>query len=102
MKKGIIVIVVFLVLIFGIGIMLNSGIEKPLDEVLLQYGDSFDSISSLSLSNDGEDKNLQESYSVVFYIDPYCESCIKSFSVAERMYEILKDEQIRINILWRQ
>ncbi|PWJ49769.1 thioredoxin family protein [Faecalicatena contorta] len=99
MKKKIIFGLMLCVL--GIGAVILKVKEKPDNEVFLQYGDSFSSVSCVALNNEKEKKNSAQKYKIVFYIDPYCESCIKSFTVAERMSSILS-EDISVNILWRQ
>ena len=49
-----------------------------------------------------QEEALDNKYKVFLYIDASCESCIKSFSVVERMYTLLKEEKIAVNIIWRQ
>ncbi len=107
MKKR---IILGIILIVGVGIAgftigrisNNEKLHEEVaeNEILLQYGDSFNAVPTVSIN--GVDKlNSNSNYQVVFYIDPYCESCIKSFTVAERLNSILKG-YVDINILWRQ
>lgn len=94
--------------LFIVGFVIFKGIEKQegkesesAEEILLQYGDSISNISYQNLSNKNQLLNNKSVYKMVFYVDPYCESCVKNFEIIERMNSILGND-LSINILWRQ
>lgn len=71
------------------------------DTILLRYGDNIQDISCNPLNGSEVSLVNESGYSVIFYIDPYCESCLKSFALANQMNDIL-GKFLDVTIVWRQ
>lgn len=94
--------------IFIVGFVIFKCMEKQeskgaeaAEEILLRYGDPISNISYRNLDNENQLIDNTSGYKMIFYIDPYCESCVKNFEIIERMNAILGND-LSINILWRQ
>lgn len=78
----------------------NSNRTKD-DSILMQYGDNIEDVTYKSLEGENNSLMNNNEYGVIFYIDPYCESCLKSFVMAKRMDDVL-GKYLDIFIIWRQ
>ena len=70
------------------------------EEILLEYGDKFPLDKFKKLEKDN--KENEDIYNIILYVDPYCDSCIENYIVVERMYKILSKEKIGVKIIWKQ
>lgn len=106
-KKKYIVASVLAVLILGIiafvfiekHIIYSCGMSS--DAILLRYGDNFENILCKSLNKNKDTIINENRYNIVFYIDPYCESCLESFVVAAQINDVLGN-YLDVKIIWRQ
>lgn len=110
MKKKVIINLCFLCLGIVIGTLISLSVvnnksrqeEKyNKEEKLIEFGDvfpieKFKDINGKKIPvNDSQGK-------IVFYLDPYCDSCIEKLETVEHAYGIFKGLSIEVAILWRQ
>ena len=53
------------------------------EEILLEYGDKFPLDKFKKLEKDN--KENEDIYNIILYVDPYCDSCIENYIVVERI-----------------
>lgn len=107
-KKMICVLVIGLAIIVLSAIILiiikrsnNNSDEMLENTILLRYGDNFSSVTCEPIEGNKDTIINELKYNIVFYIDPYCESCLKSFVAADHMNKIL-GKYVDVTLLWRQ
>lgn len=96
-----VILLLAIIIVFLFGKSDSKENEIPNNSVLLQYGDKIADITYKTLSGDKDTLMSESGYSIVFYIDPYCGSCLQSFVLAEQMNDIL-EESVDIKIVWKQ
>lgn len=74
-------------------------VKESKEPFLVEPGEKLP-INKLDLIKE-ENNDKKEKYKEMLFIDPYCESCLDKIVISERMYNIFKDENIEIKIIWR-
>ncbi|MEG0692196.1 MAG: hypothetical protein RR444_03850 [Oscillospiraceae bacterium] len=110
MKKKVIINFCFLCLGIVIGTFVSLSVvdnksrkESKYNKVekFIEFGDTF----PIDRFKDINGKKIQVNDSqskIVFYIDPYCNSCIEKLKTVEHAYGIFKELSIEVAVLWRQ
>ncbi len=104
MKKSILLILCGLCggVLLSAAVFLVYNFRSKGEEIVLAYGDNFREVNANVYGQDGEDCISQEyEYTIVYYIDKSCGSCINSLYMIDQMCNLFQTGKVNNVLLWQ-